>query len=386
VPDFVVYGTVPWDSPWLTEHNLASTLARRHRVLFVEPPLTPLSPVRYGLGRDALRHARRLLPPLLSGTGGLHVLRLLAVPPLGHPRARRASVPLLRAQIGRATARLGLRDSVALAFHPVVDLLGAARERACVYLAKDLLEAGGSLIGRDGASMAEEERRMCAQSDLVCVVTRKLQETFSSRGIRAELLPHGFHAELAPLYDGAERPREYERLSRPLLGYAGRIDGRLDFAAIGTLADRYPDGSVVLIGPVSPRLPRSPLDALVDRPNVHVLGTRTRQELPAYLRHLDCCLMPYQEGEWLRHGSPLKLWDSLYAGPPVVGSGCTALTDHPLVHYASPPARLADAVDVALRENGSGRETRRAYALANSWDRRAADLRAMLESRLGIRS
>jgi teichuronic acid biosynthesis glycosyltransferase TuaH len=384
VPDFVAYGTVPWDSPWLTEHNLASALARRHRVLFVEPPLTPLTPVRYGLGRDSVRQARRLLPPLLNRAGGLHVLRLLAVPPLGHPRARRASAPLLRAQVGRATRRLGLRDLVVLAFHPVVDLLGAARERACVYLAKDLLEAGGALIGRDGALVADEERRMCAQSDLVCVVTRRLQETFSSRGVEAELLPHGFHSELAPLYDEAERPSEYEHLGKPLLGYAGRIDGRLDFAAIGTLADRYPNGSVVLIGPVSPRLPPSELDPLARRPNVHLLGSRARHELPAYLRHLDCCLMPYQEGDWLRHGSPLKLWDSLYAGPPVVGSGCAALMDYPLVHYASPAERLPDVVAAALRENGAGRDARRTYALANSWDRRAAELEALLDARLGI--
>jgi teichuronic acid biosynthesis glycosyltransferase TuaH len=386
VPDFVVYGTVPWDSPWLTEHNLASTLARRHRVLFVEPPLTPLTPVRYGLRRDSVRQARRLLPPLLNRAGGLHVLRLLVLPPLGHHRARRASAPLLRAQVGRATARLGFRDPVVLAFHPVLDLLGAARERACVYLAKDLLEAGGTLIGRDGAAVAQEERRMCARSDLVCTVTRSLRETFASRGIDAELLPHGFHAELAPLYEEAERPREYEHLGKPLLGYAGRIDGRLDFAAIGKLADRFPEGSVVLIGPVSPRLSRSRLDALTDRPNVYLLGSRARQELPAYLSHLDCCLMPYQDGEWLRHGSPLKLWDSLYAGPPVVGSGCTALTDHPLVHYARSANSLPETVAVALRENGAGRQARRAYALANTWDQRAADLETLLESRLGIGS
>jgi teichuronic acid biosynthesis glycosyltransferase TuaH len=386
VPDFVVYGTVPWDSPWLTEHNLAAALARRHRVLFVEPPLTPLTPVRYGWRRESLRQVRRLLPPLLNRAGVMHGLRLLALPPLEHPRARRASVPLLRAQVARAKARLGLRDPVVLAFHPVVDLLSAAEERACVYLAKDLLEAGGDLIGKDGAAVAQEERRMCARSDFVCVVTRQLQETFASRGIEADLLPHGFHAELAPLYEHARRPPEYDRLSKPILGYAGRIDGRLDFAAIGTLADRYRDGSVVLIGPVSPRLPRAQLDAIEERPNVHLLGSRARQQLPPYLRHADCLLMPYRDGDWLRHGSPLKLWDSLYAGPPVVGSGCIALTDHPLVHYAASAESLPDTVALALRENGAGRQARRTYALANTWDRRAEDLEHLLDSRLGIRS
>jgi teichuronic acid biosynthesis glycosyltransferase TuaH len=382
--DFVVYGTVPWDRPWLTEHNLAHALARNHRVLFVEPPVSPLTPLRYGLRRDSLLEARRLLRRPVRRDGRLHVLRLLALPPLEHPRARRASAPLLRAQVSRAVARLGMRAPVVLACRSVIDLLGAAGERACLYLAKDLLEAGGALIGKDGRAMAEEERRMCAHADIVCAVTRRLQETFAARGVETELVAHGFHAELAPLYDGDERPPEYEQLGRPLLGYAGRIDGRLDFEVIGALADRFPGGSIVLVGPVSPRLPRAELDLLAERANVHLLGPRPREALPAYLRHLDCSILPYREDEWLRHGSPLKLWDALYAGPPVVGSGCVALADHQLVRYASPPTLLPDVVAAALREGDVGREARRAHALRNSWDRRAAELEELLATRLHI--
>jgi glycosyltransferase involved in cell wall biosynthesis len=270
-----------------------------------------------------------------------------------------------------------------LAFRSVIELLGAAGERACVYVVKDFVEAGGTLLGRETSAIAAEERRMCEGVDLVCVVTKRLQETLAERGVEAALLHHGFHADLAPLYDAAERPPAYERLGRPLLGYAGRIDGRLDFAALAALADRYPKGSVVMIGPVSPRLPRSQLQPLIERANVHLFGARGREELPAYLRYLDCCLMPYRDDEWTRHGSPLKLWDALYAGPPVVGSGCVVLADHPFVHYASPPGRLPDVVAEALRENGERRDLRRAYALANSWDLRAAELDGLLARRLG---
>lgn len=380
--DYVIYGTAAWDAPWLTEHNLAHALARNRRVLYVEPPVTPLTPLRYGIHRDSLQHARRLLRAGIRRDGRLHVLRLVALPPVEHPRARRASAPLLRAQVARAVGRLGLREPVVLACRSMIELLGAAGERSSVYVAKDLLDAGGALIGRDAGALADEELEMCKRADLVCVVTRRLQETFAARGIESEVLPHGFHADLAPLYDSAQRPAEYEHLGRPLLGYAGRIDGRLDFSALGALADRYSHGSVVLIGPISPRLPREELDRLAERPNVRLLGPRDREALPAYLRHLDCSLMPYREGEWGRHGSPLKLWDALYAGPPVVGSGYVALTDYPLVHYASPPARLPDVVALALAENGNRRELRREQALANSWDRRSEALERLLAERL----
>lgn len=386
IRDVVVYGTVAWDRPWLTEQNLAHALARRRRVVYVEPPLTPLTPFRYGVRRDTLRDARRLLPPSLRRDRGVDVLRLLGVPPLEHPRARRIGRPFVRRQVRRATERLELRDPVVVAARAIPDLVGAAGENGLVYLVKDLVTSGAGLLGRDAGSLAEEEQRMCELADVVCVTSRALQDTFARRGIETMLLPHGFHADLAPLYERAEPPPEYEGLGRPLLGYAGRIDERLDFDALVALADRFPAGTVVMIGPVSPRLPRPRLAELTGRSNVRFLGPRSRTELPAYLRHLDCTLMPYREDEWGRHGSPLKLWDALYAGPPVVGSGYVVLRDHPGVGYAAPPSRLPDVVAEAVdNDNDRERELRRAHAAANTWEQRVLDLERVLDDRLDRR-
>jgi glycosyltransferase involved in cell wall biosynthesis len=379
--DYVFFGTAAWDSPWLTEHNLAHALAARgRRVLFVEPPITPLTPIRHGLRRETLALTRRLLRGGVRRSGRIHVLQPLTLPPIESARARRLAVPFVRSQIRRAVRRAGLQEPVVVAARWIVPFRGAAGERATVYLVKDLVEAGAALIGREASAIARDERQMLEQADLVCAVTPRLCATLAAAGIEAELLPHGFHAELAPLYDAAERPAELEGLGKPVLGYAGRIDGRLDFDALGALADHYRDGSVVLIGPVSPRLPRQALEQFARRPNVHLLGSRSREALPSYLSHLDCCLMPYREDEWGAHGSPLKLWDYLYAGPPVVGSGYAALADQPLVHYASPPSRLPETVADALAENGSRRDLRRAQALENSWVRRAEALEDLVRA------
>jgi teichuronic acid biosynthesis glycosyltransferase TuaH len=380
--DYVVFGTVPWDTPWLTEQNLAHALARRRRVLYVEPPITPLTPIRYGVGARTIVEARRVLASGLREADGVHVLQPVTAPPLEHPRVRAAAAPLVRAQVRRAAARLGMRQPVLLAARSATAYLGAVGERLSVYVVKDLVEAGASLIGKDGSQVWAEQRRMLARVDLVCAVTRRLQETLAERGVRAELLPHGFHAELAPLYDGAPLPPEYASLPRPLLGYTGRIDGRLDFAALARLADRHHDGSVVLVGPVSPRLATAELEVAASRPNVHLLGARDREDLPAYVRHLDCCLMPYRSDPWLLHASPLKLWDYLYAGPPVAGSGCAALLDHPLVEYTPTPEELPAVVEAALASDPAARELRRAYALRNTWEHRALELEALLDARM----
>lgn len=378
---YVIYGTAPWDAPWLTEQNLAYALAKRHPVLYVEPPLTPLTPLRYGVRPDTVTQARLLLRRRPRRDGDVSLFRPVVLPPRSHPAARALSAPWLRSQVARVTSELGFEAPIALAAHAAPGLLGAAREEACVYLVKDWIEDGGDLLGRDPADLAAERDAMLGAAEIVCAISSQLQRTLSERGIPARLLRHGFHGDLAAAYEQSACPSEYRTLARPLLGYAGRIDARLDFELLAGLARRFPDASLVLVGPVSPRLPASELAELRTPGNVHLLGPRDRDALPGYLAHLDCCLLPYREREWLRHGSPLKLWDYLYAGPPLVGSGCLALRDYPppLVSFATSAEDFADQVAGALAEPDAGVAERRAFALANTWDVRARELDAMVQ-------
>ena len=379
---YVVYGTAPWDSPWLTEHNLADALARRASVLYVEPPVTPLSPIRYGLGHQTLGEARRLLTVGVRQERRVHVVTPLTVPPREGRRAARLGVPLVRAQLRRAARTARIERPVIVAARSVIPLLGALDERASVYVVKDLVHAGGHLLGKDSRQLLATQKAMCRAVDLVFAVSERLRSALAEWGVESTLLQHGFHEELAPVYDAAVVPPEYAALPRPIIGYAGRIDDRLDFAAIDATAARFGGGSLVLVGPISPRLPASRLEPLRARSNVHFLGVRRRTELPAYVRHLDCAVMPYRDDDWLRHASPLKLWDYLYAGPPVVGSGCLALANQPFVWFADVPAELPDAVHAALTAGVHDHAARCAWALANSWERRVGQLEDSVRARL----
>lgn len=383
--DFVVFGTVPWQEPWFVEHNLADALARRHRVLYIEPPVTPLSPLRQRSAarrRAVLGEVRRRRP---RNVGRLHAFRPLALPPLEHPRARTASAPFVRRQVRQAARSIGIERPVAVAAQrSTAELRGAVDERLLVYLVIDWVGAGGELLGVDGKRLRADAEEMCRTADLICASSRELRSRLAEGGLESELLPHGFHADLTDRYDSAASPPEYSGLPRPLIGYSGTIDARLDFEALAALADRYADGSLVLVGPFSPRLPRELIEPLATRRNVHILGPRPRVDVPAYQRHVDCSVMPYRDDEWTRHAMPLKLWDYLYAGPPIVGSGCESLREFPppLVRFSSGPAGLVEAVGEALAAGDDGREQRRALALANSWDVRARRLEELVEMRL----
>lgn len=374
---YLVYGTSSWDAPWLTEQQLAAALSRRHRVLYVEPPLSPVTPFRYGRrGRDyAQPRVQALFRRRPRREGATAVFQPLALPPLENPRARRASAPLLRAQLSLALRQQDLTRPVTVSGRFHEGTFGLAGESARVYLVKDWVQAGSQLLGHSRETLEAAVRWMCDHADLVCATSRPLQEALGERGVAAELLPHGFDAALAGAYDGAREPLELRELTRPLLGYTGRVDGRLDFQLLDALAEEVAPGTIVLIGPRSPRLAVENLELARRRENIVLLGARPREQLPSYVAHLDLCLLPYREDEWLRYGSPLKLWEYLYAGPPIVGTGCEVLRDYPppLVTYASGREALFEAVEKSLAAVG-GQEERRAFAMANTWDARAETL------------
>lgn len=373
-PPIIVVGTAPWAAPWLTEQNLAFSLAERQPVLYVEPP--QIVPSRHGA--DGLPRLRRVR---------LHERELIVFRPVVLPLRSRAisaqaSAPLYRAQLGVLVRRLGLKGAVILSGDARPGFVGVGGQRLSSYIVKDWIYEDADLLGRSARELVAERDAICDSVDLVLAISPSLQRSLAAEGIAAELLRHGFHADLAAEYR-REAPPEYRELPAPRIVFAGRVDGRLDVARLRAVARRLPDASVILVGPTNPRMPAANLAQLHAEPNIHLLGPRDRDRLPPYLAHADCLLIPYRDTVWAEHGSPLKLWDYLYAGPPIVGSGYTVLRDYePLVRFVSGGEEAyADAVAAALEEQGDGRE-RREFALQNTWDARARELEEIFDRAL----
>lgn len=377
--DWVVYGATPWAGTWYDEHNLAHALARDGRVLFVDPPLSPLTPLR-----AANTPASALWRRAPVRVGRVWRFRPLALAPLEHPRVRAASTPLVRRQIACAVRRLGLRRPVVLAARWTPGLEGAAGEVARVAVVDDWVPAGDALIGRSRGELLAEVDAVCAAADLTVVPSEALRRTLAGRGHAAEVLRHGFPADLRARYDRPEEPAFMRGLARPRLLYVGGLDDRIDFGGLQRLAETRPEASLVLLGPVSPRLASTGLESLRRCANVVHVDRRPREELPAAMMAASCLLLPYRPGEWAEHGAPLKLWEYLYAGAPLAGTGYSSLAEYPppLVHHVEPPADIADAVAAALAEEPGGAARRREYALANTWDDRARSLTGLVERAL----
>lgn len=142
----------------------------------------------------------------------------------------------------------------------------------------------------------------------------------------------------------------------PRLGYYGVIDERLDLGLIAALAAAHPDWQIVMVGPVAKigehELPRAP--------NIHWMGQRSYDQLPAWLAGWDVALMPFALNEATRFISPTKTPEYLAGGRPVVSTPIRDVVRHygdlDAVHIADGPAAFTAACAAALAQ-GRGADT-----------------------------
>ncbi|HEX8300115.1 UDP-galactopyranose mutase [Sphingomonas sp.] len=193
------------------------------------------------------------------------------------------------------------------------------------------------------------ERRLLANADLVFTGGYSLYE--AKRDLHPNIHPLPSSVDVAHFLAArseGEEPRDQAAIAGPRFGFYGVVDERMDLALLAHLADARPSWSIVVVGPVvkidSADLPR--------RANLHYLGGKSYDELPAYLRGWDVALMPFAINESTRFISPTKTPEYLAAGRPVVSTPITDVIRHygklDGVHIADTPDAFVAACDAAL--------------------------------------
>ena len=216
------------------------------------------------------------------------------------------------------------------------------------------------------------ERELMALADVVFTGGYSLWEAKRDRHPNIHPFPSSVdRSHFAKARRGLPDPADQRGLPRPRFGFYGVVDERMDLDLIANLADARPDWSVVIVGPV---VKIDPAD-LPRRPNLHYLGGKTYDELPAYLAGWDVALMPFAINESTRFISPTKTPEYLSAGRPVVSTPIVDVVRHygdlEGVMIASDAAHFIAACDAALaltRGDGQWLRAVDTALAALSWD------------------
>jgi UDP-galactopyranose mutase len=210
---------------------------------------------------------------------------------------------------------------------------------AIVYDCMDQLSA----FAGAPATLVELEQELLSRCDVVFTGGLSLFESKEGLHHNVFCFPSSVDARhFATAREHTSQPRDQANLPRPRLGYFGVIDERLDLPLVAAVAHARPAWQLVLLGPVTKiderDLPRAP--------NIHYLGTKRYEELPAYVGGWDVALMPFARNESTRYISPTKTPEYLAAGKPVVS---TSIRDVVRTYGEPGYVRIADTADEFIR-------------------------------------
>lgn len=377
--DIVYIAAGPWESILQRTQALAIELAHRHRVLYVNSVLHSVP----GMVRRALKREGRARTGVRAVRENLFVLDLVPGVPgsCSSDAVNRASLAWQGWQLRRWVKKLGFRNYVLWIATPwAARIAGHLQPLLLCYDCMDNVPAFYRDHRREFVHSLEVS--LVRRSDLVFVSAEELRASCRPFNSAVHLVRNGvWNAE----YRDAMPASALGSLPHPMFGFVGYLGDWVDQEAIAALAGRFPQGSVVLVGPVHTNAVR--LERL---PNVHFTGRVPHHLLPGYIQAFDLGLIPFVLDDLAAAVDPVKFYEYCAAGKPVVASALPELARHgELCYLANTTGEFVTRAEEALAElaDADFRETlaerRRRLAAENSWAERAARIDELLGQRCG---
>ena len=233
------------------------------------------------------------------------------------------------------------------------------------------------------------EQELIDRADLVFTGGASLYEAKKDRHDSAHCFPSS--VDLKHFAKGRRelpQPADQAELKHPRLGFYGVIDERFDIDLLRQIADMRPDWSFVMVGPVV----KIGEDELPRAANIHYLGGKTYEQLPAYLSGWDVALMPFAMNESTQFISPTKTPEYLAGGKPVVSTPVRDvvrsyghLQGVHIAHDADGFVRCCDKALGQSRDGGDWLAEADLVLSATSWETTQARMSALVAEVLGER-
>jgi len=369
----------PWHSIWRNRQQIMSRLARANRVLYVEPKLYTLS----GLRRGEINWSDVRRPRL---TAVMENLWLYHHPVYGLTSGRRVVNRLgywLRiASLRHAMRQLGMEQPILWLFHPKqAGMVGHCGEKLVCYHVVDEYVAFRWIGNKEAQALRADEEALLQRADLVFVVSQALKQSKGRFNPNTYCVPNGVdYARFIQAMANPTLPNDIATLPRPIIGYVGHISIRLNLALLRQIALDHPEWSLALVGSVWEHGCADELAALRSLPNVYFLGRKDVNQVPYYIKACQVCLIPYKQGKEAQNINPLKLYEYLACGKPVVSIDIPALEPFAgVVQIADRAVDFGAKIEVALREDHEGLVHRRqALVAAHTWDARVEELSRLI--------
>ena len=365
-PSFVVFSDDWGRHPSSCQH-LFRRISADHKVLWVNTIGLRAAKADGFTFLRGLEKLKEWSHPLRQVSDNLWVLAPVMLPTAGQGVLAALNRTIASASVRSAMRKIGIERPVFWATVPTAaDFVGRIAESLRVYYITDdfSLWPGGN-----AQKIRDLDRQLTEQSDVVFPCSPPLAESHRFGNAKVVMLPHAVDFE--HFSRPQAEPDDLANIPRPRACFFGLIYEKIDLDLLADLARAKPELHIVMIGPV-----KTDVSKVASFPNVHSLGPRPYESLPAYLQHVDMLLVPYVLDDEVVAKGPLKIRECLAVGKPTVIRAIPSVEEFAdLVHLYHDRHEFLACVTAALSEDRESACARmRLRVLPDSWESRVATI------------
>jgi len=363
VSPLVVFAHLRWDFVCQRPQHLLSRFARDRAVVVIEEPLH---------NPGGVPHWERLSPH-----PGVVIYRPhTPCPAWGFADAQ---LPHLTMLVERFVREEQLRRCLLWMYTPMaLPLIDFFEPEVLIFDCMDELSA----FDFAPPQLVERERQLLQRADVVFTGGPSLYRAKQGQHPNVHLFPSSVDAaHFRRALHGLAEPEDQALLPHPRLGFFGVIDERMDRPLLAHLARSHPEWHIMMVGPVV----KIDLATLPQAPNLHYLGQRSYEALPAYLAGWDVCLLPFARNAATRFISPTKTLEYMAAERPIVSTPIADVQEPygDIVYLGETPEAFVEACERALTSSQKDRmqrsEKMRAVLQQTSWDATVVAMQSLIQ-------
>ncbi len=295
--DMIVFCHLRWEFVYQRPQHIISRLAKDMKILLIEEPI--------GYHPDEENTAT-----ITAVSSHLHILQ---------PKVRNIEsiVNVIPKFVSNNSIPVGWFYSAA--FSPILE---SVKFETIVYDCMDEL----SLFKGAPQHLIDQEKYLLANADIVFTGGKSLYESKKKRHNRVYCFPSSVdESHFAKALNGIALPKDIQNITNPMVGYYGVIDERIDLELLRLTAEKLPEISFVMIGPLA----KIEAHELPNAANIHYPGMKSYEELPGYLKAFDIAMMPFALNDATKFISPTKTLEYMAAGKPIISTKITdVVTDY----------------------------------------------------------
>lgn len=380
--EIVLLSTADWDNPfWTNKQHVAVEFARRgYKVLYIDSlGLRKPSLNKKDFSRILKKLFKALRPPK-KVQENIWVWSPITLPWNEYRSVRGFNKFYLSLFVKIWSKALGFKKPWLWTYNPLTtEFLNPGDYSKTIYHCVDEIKAQP---GMPIDVLEREEKTLIKQADIIFVTAMQLKENRVKWNDNIHYFSNvadydHFNTAVTSNYP---IPDDLKNISSPILGFIGAVSSyKVNLDLISYLATQRPQYNIVIIGEVGEGDPSTKIDILRQHKNIHLLGPKPYHVLPQYLKHFDVALLPNNLNEYTDNMFPMKFFEYLAAGKPIVSVDLSSIQEfHKVVKIGKDHSEFASAVDAVISGDVVPIDERLALAKEYTYETRTDKMLKML--------